>query len=317
MLVQLTRNFLICLFFFSVSTVFAVETDQYMTWGKTIPDSTIPINQYFNQQITKVVESNKHKSCEQVADKVFQALKGKVTFSALSLWAARAEEVAKYPDPKKVSLRQFALDSIHRGMKFRNFFVKPARSININGVYLGVDKLGHFSFVGHKYYELYLEARQMQKTKEEAILDAIKYGAWNERYLLGFYISGVYSLGDLEANYQGLMMGIDLCEGDNSILVKNADEITVRRPLNIQDYINPDFDESYNYSVFNPHKFKQMKKDLMKYCSSRNDEVVLNRFRDYQNRFKPSFNTQFLKSYLLTEGFYQRREEQSLDTICE
>lgn len=311
------------IFLLSVSTVYAVETDQYMTWGKSLPDSAEAINVYLNQKILKVVNSINQKkrhqnvSCQKAADEVFQELKGKVTFSAFSMWTARAEHIAKYPDPKKMSLRQFALSSVHRGMKFRNFFVKPARTINVNGVYFGVDKLGHFSFVGHKYYELYLEALQAQKTKEEAILDAVKYGAWNERYLLGFYISGVYSLADLEANYQGLMMGIDFCEGDNRIFVKSPEGFAIRRPIDIRDYINPDFDESYNYSVFNPHKFKQMKEDLKKYCSVKNADYVRERFQDYQNRFKPSFNTQFLRNFLQPEEFFQRRETQSLNTICE
>lgn len=103
------------------------------------------------------------------------------------------------PDP-----RQFI-----RGALLRCSLVK------IHGVYLGTDKVGHFIGMGHLNYQTYTAARSLGCSQDEACQrarQASQYGPFSEWALLGGIPSGLYSNGDMAANYCGLKFYINLTE---------------------------------------------------------------------------------------------------------
>ena len=62
--------------------------------------------------------------------------------------------------------------------------------------------------------------------------------------------TGVLSYGDLEANFQGFLFGLHMCEGKDPFLKYSSDGWQFSRPFDIRSYVNPNWDESYNPSFY-------------------------------------------------------------------
>lgn len=74
---------------------------------------------------------------------------------------------------------------------------RMAAVIELNGVEMGADKLGHFFTEGYSYF---LATEQLTKDIESALL----FGEWSEAVYFGAQTTGVFSYADLVANTQGL-----------------------------------------------------------------------------------------------------------------
>ncbi len=90
------------------------------------------------------------------------------------------------------------------------YAVKPSNyltispTVKIYGAHFGTDKIAHFFQQGYTYYKIYNGASAKGLTREEANRKAVNWGRMTERTFYGTLISGVYSNGDLAANYAGL-----------------------------------------------------------------------------------------------------------------
>lgn len=303
-----------------ILNVYAVETDQFITWDIELSDSQMALNKYLNTNLKKAVskfnrKNNPKHRCEDVATEFFWQVKGRGKISKISIWANTTTEVEKYPDPLIISDSDYEKMSIHSGMKFRNHFVKLARTINVAGIYMGTDKLGHMFLVGKEYYTSFLKDLKKGLSQKTAIENSIKEGLKIERYYLGYYISGVLSFADIEANYQGFRLGLDMCEGDNSIIKKKEGIFVIDKDIDIKKYVNPNFDESYNFSFYNPHKFKQVRPVLKEICFRRGNEIYKERLKFYRS-FENSENINFVNDLTGRDLFYTKRFEQTLPMIC-
>lgn len=85
-----------------------------------------------------------------------------------------------------------------------------APTINMYNHYFGTDKLGHFFMQGHTYYTIYNYFIKHNKTAQQAHDLMILYGQFLEQTYLGTLINGVYSNGDLSANYAGWKFYLNL-----------------------------------------------------------------------------------------------------------
>lgn len=89
-------------------------------------------------------------------------------------------------------------------------------TMKVYDVYLGSDKIGHFTDMGMNYYRDYRKALRDGKSDEQAIRHAVNLGThgliFSERGMLGFMTAGSYSNGDLAANYVGLLFYINLTQ---------------------------------------------------------------------------------------------------------
>lgn len=89
--------------------------------------------------------------------------------------------------------------------------------INIGGVRVGTDKIGHFIHHGYNYYLAYRAARRAGRDDAECRREAAAIATgghlfFSERMLLGTLTSGVVSNGDLAANYIGMLFYLNLTE---------------------------------------------------------------------------------------------------------
>lgn len=90
------------------------------------------------------------------------------------------------------------------------FILNPGIAITISptvrlfGSEFGTDKIAHIFQQGYTYYKLYRRALAEGETPSDATGKAIHWGQKSERTFYGTLVAGVYSNGDLAANYAGL-----------------------------------------------------------------------------------------------------------------
>ncbi len=276
-------------------TAFALETDNFMVWNKTLNDSTRVIDRYFHERIQRVLEASHGKSCEEVTFKIashFRIIHPEK--HPLELWLKNnlgTDYV--YPEEKN-----YLNLSIYRDpFRFYLPFLKLSPNVQVGGIYFGTDKLMHFSSTGRRYLEHYLEKIKKGLTDNEAKQSAIKFGLLNEATILGTGLTGVLSYGDLEANYQGFLFYRKFCMGETDNYLKQVDGrwVLVNTPT-ILEYANPYWDETYNYSYFVPQNWNKVGPIITnKYCPHFQDQSVVERMEFYRSFHHQSFSLNYLK----------------------
>lgn len=202
------RGFLILLVFWSFTSQ-ALETDQYMTWGLELKDSTQAVNTWVNERLQKRLlrrKVQKKTTCSAASEVLLKTFR-RPFFQIIEGWAQNSPEVEVWPP--RFEKRKYRRMSIFAKNIFP-FIMPMAFSMNVNGVYFGTDKLGHFTSFGLRYANVYRKWRKRGLDKEAAMLKAVKYGLMSEVNLVGKYVTGVISFGDLEANFQGLRLVLSL-----------------------------------------------------------------------------------------------------------
>jgi len=77
-------------------------------------------------------------------------------------------------------------------------------TVKLYGSEFGTDKIAHIFQQGYTYYKTYRRALDEGATPTEATARAVRWGQKSERTFYGTLVGGVYSNGDLSANYVGL-----------------------------------------------------------------------------------------------------------------
>lgn len=83
-------------------------------------------------------------------------------------------------------------------------------TVNLFGVHLGTDKVGHFVGQGYEYYEAFRAAERAGQDPAACVGRAVAVGVSEERTYFGLLTVGVYSNADLAANYAGLKFLLNL-----------------------------------------------------------------------------------------------------------
>lgn len=302
----------------------AAETDQYYASKAVIRDSSNEMNGFFHERmqvaLDKVNESKKGISCRLVAKEVLTQVLGEFSvkeyvktrsFSKISVFTQKSPLVDRFPD-ESVSEEDYRATSVYRNRPFPLNVVGVARTLNINGIYIGTDKMGHFSIVGKAYYNNFLEALEKGMTEIEAQDEAMRKGYQQEIAILGYTIGGTLSFADLEANYQGYLFGRNMCEGEAPHLVKKND-MWVQNPENIFDikkYVNPKYDEAYNPNFWNGRVWKHMEGEIVvAHCENSIEPVFLSRVAYYKTIEKESYNDVYQENFLTKKQKYDRNKQ--------
>jgi len=291
----------------------ALETDQFLATKIVIKDSAPILNDYFNKQIDDAVAEanlNAVNKCSDVAGMVMDNLVGAKYFgiSKISKFARTNPEIEKYP-PMSVSDKAYFKMTFYEKSDVLMKLADLARTINLNGIYMGTDKLGHFSLIGRNYYHNYLSFRKKGQNREEAMKSAILKGFATERGILGYAIGGVLSFGDLESNFEGMRFAVEVCEGNNPyVVVKNHRFVKVR-DFDTKDYFNARQDESFNFSFWRPGLYKRIQPKLKKeYCETIADPMYIERISKYPPIVE-NMNDKLIKEVILTEKRFGRHLE--------
>ncbi len=144
-------------------------------------------------------------------------------------------------------------------------FARISSTVKIGEHYIGSDKLGHFFSHGWDYYRSYREeikrgaealgppSRQGEYGKVLRYADeqAAKIGVAQEEGSYGQGGTGVYSYGDLNANYQGMRFWADFIHGDRPFVTCDGGVWKVTaRAFDWNDYVSAAMDEGVNCSRY-------------------------------------------------------------------
>lgn len=272
------------------AAVNALESDQYFAWGRELADMTKVLNTKVTLEIELTLERINGKpswdrmSCHQVVKRIVPRFR-QFIFTDIERWATNSPLVDRIPATPEEEL-EYRERYIYRntGPLDLGTKVPPSPTIEMNGVRLGTDKLAHFFSEGWMYYKWYRKYRQSGLSIEDAERRVIHRGIWWERTILGLVSSGVFSLGDLEANYQGLQFLVGLCEGDAPALEKVDSGWRNAGTFDFRNYVTPEWDESYQPSVYGKRRWKKVRPALVEYCPMLHDPVVTRQRMEYDSR---------------------------------
>ncbi len=298
----------------------ALESDQYLVWGIELEDAAPVLNEFLNENAWRVLERVNRKRpertpCEALPARIFRRYARNLVFSRLRAFVVKDSRVDVYPG-REVGYFGHLRMSIFRRAAFP-FLLPLARTIRVGDVYLGVDKLGHMlGLSGRAYYRAYRRARRKGASESEAIERATRWGLRIEATLTGGLTDGVFSHADLEANFRGLVLARDLCHAEPPFLVLEEEGWRLARPIDLRDYVNPLFDETYNNSHFTRWRWKRVAPILVEeYCPRLASPEVRARRERYRAAEPPSLSRAIIAERFAARGRDPQRE-QSIEALC-
>ena len=302
---------------------FCGEVDHYLSWGQTLEDAAPILNSKINEIINSTVQSlPKDCSCEEAASKVLSGF-GVSLNSNFEKWIKETDRVDKFMPNIDLALREsiFSDHNSKWSQIERAFFtIQLDEIINVGGVYLGLDKLTHFTGSGFLYYQAYRISKKAGNV--DPIEMAIKVGIIGEKTVIGRMATGVFSYGDLEANFQGFIFGLDMCAGVDPFLRHSEDGWKFSRPFDIKAYVNPHWDESYNPSFYYDGlnmmlmpKSTTVLKNLPDFCDVYYSSFVKNLFR-YYDSFEYRSDSVIRLDSLISIGNLPNPSPYNIRTIC-
>jgi hypothetical protein len=297
------------------SPAMALEVDPYLAWMHQIEDSTEVINRFINQTARETVAEvnanpGKYDSCEAVTVRIFRRNHTSIASSKRLL-----RHIHSNPEIDKFGRTHFEEvgDSMYRYVP-QLYFSSLSDTININGIYIGDDKIAHLFGFGRRYYKRYLAALKKGADTETASLEAIRYGVRNENGLMGKLIDGIFSHADLEANFQGMQMARSFCEGENPNVTGVPGAWKWDHDTDFSDFVIPAIDEGFNNSHYIKIYWPGVRRRLKRYCFIENLPFVIDRLADYRARDQVTLSRKFVAEYFANKGF--NSDVHSINSSC-
>lgn len=186
---------------------------------------------------------------------------------------------------------------VHFPLDPRQFFrLWHASTMQVYGVYMGPDKLGHFTDMGHKYFKAYRRALKAGADRQEAFRRAVEVGTkgllFSESGMVGYGSAGAYSNADLAANYAGFKFYVNLTEPQRIKGVMQPPIVVLRDGLwrispddrrelpFFELFVSDHFNEALNPSLFE----RGMRPAVRAAVAARADKILLWYADDNGNR---------------------------------
>jgi len=296
------------------TVLYAGEVDHYLSWSHLPSGSSAQLNNIYNREIQDALDAINLQtpdcSCEDAAGRILQHF-GVVLNSPIEQHIKQSFEIDHTPSVN-TNLPEYFRNSVfwketnstsQNRLQEIILDTQIDEIINVDGIYIGLDKLTHFMGSGYLYYQVYRIALKNGSSEDDAIKKAIQMGIFSEKKVLGKIPSGVFSYADLESNFQGFLFAKNLCSKKEPHLEKTTAGWTLMGEFNLNDYVNPYWDESYNpsyyYKGFNltlMPKSKTVLMNLPKYCAVYQTDEIQAMFTYYDSIAKPSFSVNYLKT---------------------
>lgn len=234
----------------------ATEVDNFSKRYLDVKDSAPQINKDFNDHLKSAInKANRKSRCS--SKKLYKYLNDRIGGFT---WSKFEKNIEKSDDYDKLTSDR--KESIFKHVSFRHgwgIYLASLGPVDIGSIIrvgdhlVGTDKIGHFIGVGWVYYKkAYIEKKGVE--------NAIEYGKSTETGMFGKRTTGVYSYGDLAANFIGMKFWSELV-GDlvptENPYVKCVDNKWVQvRDFNWLDWADDSWDEGVNCNEYRNKKFK-------------------------------------------------------------
>lgn len=306
----------LCLGLFAFKT-FALETDNYLVWDRELPDLSHELNLLIHDEVQGTLDYYNSfpepLSCEDITLGIAFQFKTTPARKLFEDWTNENLSEKMFP-----ASPYYLQDSILRfSSRFYLKYSGLSPNMNVNGIYFGVDKLSHFGSTGRRYLKEYLKARKAGTKEDDAVKKAILLGLKNENTVLGIWPSGVFSYGDVEANYQGFKFYRKFClESEGSYLKFVEGQWKLTRKPDLRDYVNPGWDETFNLSYFSPGTWGRVSEIIKsEYCPLMTTPLLMDRFQRYKESKKESISSRFV-SELQSLNDRRAPRPQSIEELC-
>ncbi len=300
---------LLTLLALSTST-FAAEADNFTANFLNLSDSSGPVNKLANEYLNQAVNKlNSEGECGQKESeaKLYEELKkyfSNHSKGELVKTILYRHTIAKTELPLK--------ESVYGEWKVTNGYLlgrkKAATSplalsplIQIGDQAIGVDKLEHMFGMGFSYFSQYYG-------KNKSIEHVLKVGILKEKTFLGGNVlaTGVFSYGDLAANFNGMRFWNHVLLKDDDILGREYNlgpyvacensKWTVKNEIDFRNYVDASMDESINCSKFanksGERKFKKAITAMGESCEGVSEKM---------NELKEKYKAQNIQHFILND----------------
>ena len=354
-----TRIFVISLLCTLSIGVEAREVDNYLAWGVDLSDSGPTIDAYMRDKMLEAIEIEKvserelpppgeaethadvvawYSSCYGTVGRLMRASFYSPTYQKIEEFIEDGSGLDIYPrrpstkdDEERIRLRETPEDGYMTNREYIRgsivgsspFNVPMSRFANVYGIHTGADKFGHFTSFGRRYLKQFVKLVEKGASKKDAFYEVMDGGYSSEEGAVGMMFTNVFSRGDLEANYQGMLFAVSLCLAESTVkLTFNGEawELENIDLFTIQDYINPNWDESFHNSIFSDNTWE---KDVTPMFAARNECANLSSSwvttqREFYRGFPESSRSIEYGESWIPENFEGRdAKEHSLDSYCE
>lgn len=287
---KFVRLFLCATLLFGARVNFAFETDQFNLPPEPLADIGDEVSEYAAGNIQKALakingEIRSRQACiEAISMKTRSVKCGSLEEERARLDYLRSESaIARavfnrlgdgFPPFTKSGSWMDSHQFVNQPARYKTgywksiFAVKPSNyltispTVRIYGSHFGTDKIAHFFQQGYTYYKIYQRAVEKGSSPDAAARQAVRWGQMTERTFYGTLISGVYSNGDLAANYAGMKFYQNLTRavqvGNRSnpaiLILKNGiwafnESIDSRQSL-IKLFLTDHLNEALNPSIY-------------------------------------------------------------------
>jgi hypothetical protein len=174
---------------------FGTETDQFTTPRAPLFD----IGPGLSRKVVEIIEADR---TGRDPEEVLHAWVGGNIFASRMVKWVKGIRVPESP----VRYRPSLFASIYRTTisPLPASFLIDAPTVRVHGYYVGTDKIDHFFQQGHLYYVRALRREADGADEAGAVAAVVAHGVKQEHKYFGTLASGVYSNGDLAANYAGM-----------------------------------------------------------------------------------------------------------------
>lgn len=159
-------------------------------------------------------------------------------------------------------------------------WLQPSPTLQVGDIRLGSDKLAHF-FSGGWWYCRWWKKHQDDFAPAELQRRLIEYGTKIEWWVQGKLVTGVVSTADMETNYKGFLFYHQLCHGDDPFLSQQQGRWYFSQKFDFRDYVSPEWDESWNATVYIQLRWKRIRSAMATYCPMLHSERMENQRAHY------------------------------------
>ncbi len=270
----------------------AYETDQYRGRGVVLTDSLEILDGQVNSVLQDIARQWEGEPDNQrFAREVYKRLGGLYWVARFERWALRHPDVERYKPDRD--------ESIYAGFPIWSSRISAIVGISqtflVNDVRVGGDKFGHFFSQGYSYFD-----HRHDGWSQHRVLGR---GAFWEKWFWGYLTTGIFSNGDLVANYEGQLFYESLFEpdvvpGKSEIIVWRDKKPFLKRRFTWADHINDYWDEALHPSYFVKSMRPRMLRAISLLCDDyrsddhlyvRDEPALIEKYADLGLKPSPEF----------------------------
>ncbi len=273
------KSLLFLIFVLIPVTGLAIEIDQFTLPQKPLVDLGPLLTEKIVFELQKIITDSTvsrttYLSPDYPAQRLHKAIGIGKPISTIEFWIMRDPVI-----PKGAKFRVPYGRSVFDGIVLPVPFVLlvEASTLNLFGFQIGSDKIGHIFQEGYEYKQIHKKYLDLKSDTRTAFAKSVEMGVSQEHGIYGTALTGIYSNGDLAANYAGLKFYLNLTEEIQVAgliippILKMDKGLWVFNSNDTSHILVPFFSDHLN-EAFNPSRYKFQRSLIRRAVQKRCDQ---------------------------------------------